>query len=377
MSIDNENLVDQDIDDAVEQVQEELADENQQVESDEETLEEKATKAKVEEEDDEEESDEEESGEDEAEEEEEDEVEVEETMPKTKAAIVNAAYTMLKNAKKEDAEKLYASMLKAGSLKEDAVEEEVSEQSEVEVSHIDYQEDLDVLVAEEATLSDGFRGKAGAIFEAALKSKVGSEIERLEAEYANNLEEEVTSVKSDLVESVDGYLNYVVENWMKENQVAVENGLRTEIAEDFMKSLQSVFKEHYIAVPEGKEDLVATLSDQVSELEEQLNKTTDENVQLFQAVQENTREEIVRKYSADLAATEAEKLASLVEDIDFGDAETFEMKVKTVKESYFTTEATAASDESSDLVGTDSESQASISEAMARYTQAVSQSREQ
>jgi hypothetical protein len=373
------SIVNEDIDNA-EELSEELVDETQVDSLDEETLEEKA---KVKKEDDDVESDEDED-------EDEDEVEVDEgaedgvdggdgedlgkdvEIPKTKAGIVNAAYSMMKKAKKDEAVKLYQGMMKAAQMKEDVdAEEEAVVTETADVSHIDYQEDLDVLVAEEATLSDGFRGKAGAIFEAALSSKVGSEIDRLESEYAQNLEEEVSSVKSDLVEKVDAYLNYVVEGWMESNEVAVEAGLRTEIAESFMTSLQSVFKEHYISVPEGKEDLVDELSEQVAELEEQLNKTTDENVALFQSVQESQRADVVRKYTSDLAATEAEKLSSLVEDVEFGDVESFDMKVKTIKESYFMKESVESESEVDKIVGTE-QALSEDSDPMARYTSALS-----
>ena len=373
------SIVNEDIDNA-EELSEELVDETQVDSLDEETLEEKA---KVKKEDDDVESDEDED-------EDEDEVEVDEgaedgvdggdgqdlgkdvEIPKTKAGIVNAAYSMMKKAKKDEAVKLYQGMMKAAQMKEDVdAEEEAVVTETADVSHIDYSEDLDVLVAEEATLSDGFRGKAGAIFEAALSSKVGSEIDRLESEYAQNLEEEVSSVKSDLVEKVDAYLNYVVEGWMESNEVAVEAGLRTEIAESFMTSLQSVFKEHYISVPEGKEDLVDELSEQVAELEEQLNKTTDENVALFQSVQESQRADVVRKYTSDLAATEAEKLSSLVEDVEFGDVESFDMKVKTIKESYFMKESVESESEVDKIVGTE-QALSVDSDPMARYTSALS-----
>ena len=368
------------------ELSEELVDETQVDSLDEETLEEKA-KVKKEEEDDVEED--------------EDEVEVEEgaedgvdggdgqetgdqetagdakgakqstDIPKTKAGILNAAYSMMKKAKKDEAVKLYQGMMKAANVKEGVDVEDTLVSEDADVSHIDYEEDLNVLVAEEATLSDGFRGKASTIFEAALKTKVGVEIDRLESEYANNLEEEVSSVKTDLVEKVDAYLNYVVEGWMQENEVAVDAGLRTEIAEGFMTSLQSVFKEHYLSVPEGKEDLVDELSEQVAELEEQLNKTTDENVELFTTVQESQRADVVRKYTSDLAATEAEKLSSLVEDVEFGDSESFEMKVKTIKESYFMKESVESTSDVDKIVGTEQALTENVSDSMARYTSAL------
>ena len=293
-------------------------------------------------------------------------------MPKTKAALMASVNDMLKKSNKLDAQKIYASCMKA--MESDEVEDEDEEKpvkEDVNVDHIDYSEDLESLVAEEATLSDGFQAKAGIIFEAALKTKVGAEIDRLESEYVANLEEEVTEIKSELVEKVDSYLNYVVSNWMSDNEVAVTTGLRTEIAEDFMSSLQSVFKEHYIEVPEGKVDMVDELAEQVAELEESLNKSTEENIKLTESVSGLERAEIVRKASSGLALTEAEKLASLVEDIDFDDADTFEMKVNVIKESYFRSEAQESEDDAQKLVGTDSVN-ADISDVMARYTSAIS-----
>ena len=301
-------------------------------------------------------------------------------IPKTKAGVIQAAVEMLKKARKEDAQKLFAKMTKMdeseddGSVKKaiDAVKNEgdKSIKAKAKVESVDFEEDLDALVSEEATLSDEFRGKAGAIFEAVLTSKLGSEVDRLEAEYAQNLEEEVSEIQSSLVEKVDSYLNYVVENWMKENELAVTEGLRTEIAEEFMTSLQSVFKEHYIEVPEGKDDLVEDLNSQVTELEEQLNKSTEDSIDLFNKVQSYERAEVVREQSSGLAETEAEKLASLVEDIDFDNKESFEMKVKTVKESYFTKEVTESVDEVDSLLGEDNQ-EIDLSDSMARYTQAI------
>lgn len=367
----------EDVSETEELTNEELV-EDEQVQ-DEEIVEAKARKEAEEKDDDEEEvkesdeddEDEEEVKEDSDEDDDEDEKPVVE-MPKTKAAIMASVNDMLKKSKKLDAQKIYASVMKTMESDEgDDEEEEKPVKEDVNVDHIDYSEDLESLVAEEATLSDGFQAKAGIIFEAALKSKVGAEIDRLESEYVANLEEEVTEIKSELVEKVDSYLNYVVGNWMSENEVAVTTGLRTEIAEDFMTSLQSVFKEHYIEVPEGKVDLVDELAEQVAELEESLNKSTEDNIALTESVSNLERAEIVRNASSGLALTEAEKLASLVEDIDFDDAESFEMKVNVVKESYFRSEAQESVDEAQQLVGTD-EAPAELNDVMARYTQAIS-----
>ena len=298
-------------------------------------------------------------------------------VPKTKAAVIQATVDMMKKVKSSEAKKLYAQMMKVdttdGSVKdmENSVKKQMPvPQAKAKVEAIDFDEDLDAIINEEATLSDGFRGKASAIFEAVLTSKLSEEVERLEAEYAQNLEEEVSEVHTSLVEKVDSYLNYVVEGWMKENELAVQQGLRTEIAEEFMTSLQSVFKEHYIEVPEGKDDLVDELNEQVTELEDTLNKTTDENIKLHEAVQSHEKAQVVREQSSGLAETEAEKLASLVEDIEFDNVENFEVKVKTVKESYFNNGTEESVDEVDSLLGA-GEVDSDLPDTMDRYTQAI------
>lgn len=321
---------------------------------------------------------EDESDEEEVEEEDEDEEETVESVqiPRTKAGVIQAAVEMLKKARKEDAQKLFAKMTKIDEKQDEeeeslkSVEKATKAVGKAKVESVDFEEDLDALILDEATLSEDFRGKAGAIFEAVLTSKLAQEVERMEAEYVQNLEEEVSEIQTSLVDKVDSYMNYVVETWMQDNEVAVETGLRTEIAEEFMTSLQKVFVEHYIEVPEGKVDLVDELSEQVAELEESLNKSTEDNIQLHQSVQDFQRAAIVSEHASELATTEAEKLASLVEDIDFDDAETFEMKVKVVKESYFKGEAADSVDEADSLLGEDNQ-QVDMSDAMARYTQAI------
>ena len=302
------------------------------------------------------------------------------SVPKTKAGVIQAAVDMLKAARKEDAQKMFSKMAlgddEEASVKsaEDGMKKvpnAADPKAKAKVEAIDFDEDLENIINEEATLSDGFRDKAQAIFEAVLTSKLTSEIDRLESEYAQNLEEEVTEVQESLVEKVDSYLNYVVESWMEDNKVAVSNGLRTEIAEDFMTSLQSVFKEHYIEVPEGKVDLVDELNESVTELESALNKTTDDNIELHTKVQEFEKQEVVREQSSGLAQTDAEKLASLVEDIEFDNKDNFEMKVKTVKESYFTKEVNESVDEVDSLLGEENVSEEAVSESMSKYTQAI------
>ena len=306
-------------------------------------------------------------------------------IPKTKAGVIQAAVDMLKSARKEDAQKLFAKMTKIDEVDEDN-DAEVAEfdkamkgslpkknelKAKAKVEAVDFDEDLDTIISEEATLSDGFRDKASTIFEAVLTSKLAEEVERLEAEYAQNLEEEVSDIDAQLVEKVDSYLNYVVENWMKENEVAVNQGLKTEIAEDFMTSLQAVFKEHYIEVPEGKEDLIDDLADQVAELEESLNKSTEENISLHGKVSSFEKDEVVRNASSGLAETEAEKLAKLCEDVEFDNKETFEQKVETIKQSYFKSEVNESVDEVNSIAGEDEAPAEELNDVMSRYTQAI------
>jgi hypothetical protein len=223
-------------------------------------------------------------------------------------------------------------------------------------------------------LSEGFQEKAATIFEAAVKSKASAEIDRLEDEYTQNLEEETAGIRNELVEKVDGYLNYVVENWMEENRVAVENGLRTEIAESFMDALKGVFTEHYITVPESKVDMVDDLAEQVQELEGQLTKATEDNIRLSESVSDFRRAEILAEASKDLAVTEAEKLKSLAEDVDFEDADTFARKVSTLKESYFAKPVTENVEAAEVSMNADSTEEVQLSSIMERYSAALAKS---
>ena len=199
----------------------------------------------------------------------------------------------------------------------------------------DFSDDLEALISEEATLSEGFKGKAAIIFEAAIKSKLTEEIARLEENYEVSLQEEVDSFKADMVEKVDGYLNYVVENWMKENEVAIHNGLRSEIAEEFMDKLQALFVESYIAVPDSKVDLVDDLAEQNEALEASLNEQTEAMIAMREELEGYKRYEVIREAARGLAETEVEKLVKLSEDLDFESEEEFAAKVKTIKEAYF------------------------------------------
>ena len=231
----------------------------------------------------------------------------------------------------------------------------------------DFKDDLKALVAEEATLSDEFKQKAEIIFEAAIQSKLTDEIDRLEEKYNEELEAEIQSTKSDLVEKEDNYLNYVVENWMEENKLAIQNGLRTEIAEDFMTKLKGLFEESYIEVPEGKVDMVDDLADQVEELEKTVNESTKKAIDMAVELESYKRDAIIREATKDLAETQVEKLKKLAENVDFEDEETFTQKVAQLKESYFAKKITSQEGE---IVEDDTPS-VETSDSMASYLNAI------
>jgi hypothetical protein len=250
-------------------------------------------------------------------------------------------------------------------LEGDAIaEDEVKTTANVEV---DFKDDLKALVSEEATLSDDFKQKAETIFEAAINSKVNVEIDRLEEKYNEELAEEVETTKADLVEKVDNYLNYVVENWMEENKLAIQNGLRTEIAEDFMNKMKDLFTESYIAVPDEKVDLVDDLADQVEELEATVNESTQKAIDMAVELEGYKREAIIREATKDLAETQVEKLKSLAENVDFDDEETFAQKVAQLKESYFA-KATKSQD---DTIEEEDAPVMVTSDSMASYLNAI------
>ena len=276
-------------------------------------------------------------------------------VPKTKAGMINAMYGKLNAMKKVELQAAYGKMMG----------EDVELTDEVVAEKVDTTAELDALVESEATLSEEFKEKTALIFEAAVKSKLSEEVSRLEEQYKEELAEEVSSIKADLVEKVDGYLNYVVETWMEENRVAIQNGLRTEIAEGFMEKMKDLFVESYIEVPESKVDLVDELASQVEELEEKLNAQTGESIKLSEELEVLKRDAIIAEAARGLADTQKEKLAELVEGVDFD--ENFASKVATIKESYFAKQIS----EDVAIVDEEPESVVEVSSSMEQYLNAI------
>ena len=299
--------------------------------------------------------------------------------------------------KKEEAEKkkedvkegeLPAGLKKYLDKKDDKSEEKEDEKKDVKevadkekemkketakdkVKDMDMKEDVAALTDGEE-LSEEFKAKAATIFEAAIKAKLVEEIENLESEYETKVNEKVSEVKEEIVEKVDAYLNYVVEEWMKENELAIEKGLRNEITEDFIGGLKSLFESHYINVPQEKYDVIENQAAEIEKLKEEVNKTIEKNVELNQKIAESTRSNIIKDVSADLAATEADKLNGLAESIEYKDADSFRKSVETLKNSYFP--KSKASDNESNEVA-ENNAGLDLSESMAAYTAAISKTK--
>ena len=249
------------------------------------------------------------------------------------------------------------------ALKKEAVEQRIKE--------INVQEHVDALMSGEGDLSDDFKKKAATVFESAVKSKVRDEVTRLQENYDSELEEATKSVKSDLTEKVDTYLNYVVEEWMKENELAVERGLKGEIAEDFIAGLKQLFEDHYVDVPDEKYDVLQAQSDKIAELEEKVNKTLEESINFKKSNDELTRNKVISESTSDLADTEIEKFKELTQDVEFEDEDNFKEKLDTLKESYFPKVKKEAS-ETIDNVETGPAQDIDLTDSMAAYTKAIS-----
>lgn len=215
--------------------------------------------------------------------------------------------------------------------KEASCKEEVEAEDEMIV---DVKEDVDALVNGE-DLSEEFKAKATTIFEAAIVSRVKQEVAKLEEEFEAKLEEAVAESKEGLVEKVDGYLNYVVEQWITQNEIALEHGMKSEILEGFVGGLKGLFEEHYIDIPEEKFDVLGALEAETEELKAKLDEQVAANVELHKVINESTRDEIVKTAAANMTETEKEKFFGLAEELAFEDAETFEKKVQTIRENYF------------------------------------------
>lgn len=223
-------------------------------------------------------------------------------------------------------------------------------------------------------LSEEFKDKATTLFEAAVTARMITETARLEEEFDAKLEEAVAEINEELTSKVDAYLDYVVESWMKDNEVAIESTLRNEIMEEFIDGLKNLFAEHYIDVPQDKVDVLESLADKVSELESKLDEQISENVEMRRAFVEVERKEVFESMLTDLALSQQEKFAALAEGIDFdGDVETYAKKLAIIKENYFATKAPSESNITEETFeGEVSTQTVSMDPSVSRYVQAIS-----
>ena len=257
-------------------------------------------------------------------------------------------------------------------LVEAEAEEEVEEFAEEEVAVDDdvlYEEDLAALFEGDENLTEEFKTKAAEIFEAVVTSRVANEVEAIEAELEEQAHAEFEAKVEEMVESVDKYLNYVTENWMKENELAVETGLRNEITESFIKGMQQVFTEHYIEVPEEKYDVMTEMQTKIEDLQNKLDEQVQKNIDLNDEAVTLTKQNIFAEIAEGLADTDAEKFAVMVEDISYTSAESYANKLKVVKENYFKKEIVESSDTLEDSV---EEIALTENPVMSRYASALS-----
>jgi hypothetical protein len=196
-------------------------------------------------------------------------------------------------------------------------------------------EDIDSLFSDDSTISEEFKSKAATIFEARVYDRVTQIEEETEARYAGMLEEAIDSIKADLTEKVDDYLNYVVEQWMSDNEIAIESGLRAELTEDFIGGLRNLFAEHYIDVPSEKVDLVSELAEKVEELEGKLNEEIERGISYAKALVESRKNEVTHQVCEGLTDTQAEKIKSLAEGVEFSTEDEYKDKLETIRENYF------------------------------------------
>jgi hypothetical protein len=250
---------------------------------------------------------------------------------------------------------------------------DMKEESEEDI--IDISADVEALTKDE-DLSEEFKSKAATIFEAAVKSKVNEAKKKMNASYEEKLKEEVETSKSELVEKVDSYLNYVVEEWMAENKLAIERGIKGEIAEDFINGLKKLFEDHYIDVPDEKYNVLEDQASKIEDLEKKLNEQIEKNVELNKHNGELTRQDIIDEASSDLTDTAKEKFSKLVEEVEYSNESDFTAKVETIKSSYFGKKTESSNDVDNVAVGDGLTEQVDLSNAMAAYTAAISKTKD-
>ena len=292
--------------------------------------------------------------------------------PSTKVAAINSMLQHMQGMSKSDILGMHASMMNEDSIEDDAEElVPVKEVPQVTPEDIDLADDVQAMFGDEE-LSEDFREKATTIFTAAVVSKINETLEKVSVAVDAEVEAERENIERELTGKLDDYLDYVVQEWTSENEVAIEKGLRTEITEDFLRGLQQLFSEHYIDVPEDKVDVAEELAQKVEELEDTLNKEIEKNVELNKAISEHAIDATVRNVGSDLSDVQKEKLASLASGIEFDSEDDFAEKLNVVKEQYFSTDSELTSLVEDDSETTELEESSEPTGSMAVYLNAIS-----
>jgi hypothetical protein len=254
-------------------------------------------------------------------------------------------------------EETTASAEEVVSEEETSEEEVVSEEEQAPEAEYNIEEDVEALLAGEE-LSEEFQEKARTIFEAAIKTKVAEVQEELKAQYETTLEEEVSVIKEELTSRVDAYLEYVAEEWISENQLAIEQGLKAEMTESFLTGMKSLFEDHYVTIPEEKYDVTTAMVEKLDEMEDKLNEQIKSNIALNQRLAESVADAIFSEVCEGLALSQKDKLASLAENVEFDSENNYREKLVTLRKSYFPENAGAQRDNSENI----SESSESIAQ---------------
>ena len=252
-------------------------------------------------------------------------------------------------------------------------EEETTEEEVVAEDKIDVEEDINALIAGEE-LSEEFQEKARTIFEAAIKTKVAEITEGVKSEYEANLVEEVKTIKEELTDRLDSYLEYVADEWVAENQLAVEHGLKTEMTESFLEGMKKLFEDHYVTIPEEKYDVIESMVDKLDDMESKLNEQIEKNVALNKRLAESTADVIFADVTEGLAQTQRDKLATLIENVEFESEQGYREKLETLKESYFPSKTSAPTSKTENLTEESGESEyqtKQVSSSMERYLQTM------
>jgi len=303
-----------------------------------------------------------------------------EPMPKTKIGMINAMVDAMKGEKKDDLMAAYGKMMAAMRPGDDDEEEAPAAESKkmkkeskkVTKEDIDVSDDVQALFGDEE-LSEEFKDKATTIFEAAVLSKVNEVLESADVDLASDLESEKETMVEDLTTKLDDYLEYVAEEWMKENELAIEKGIRAEIVENFMHGLRNLFAENYIDIPEEKVDLVDELAGKVEELEASVNEEVERNIEIKKELVEMKKDKALSIVCEGLTDSQVEKMKSLAEGVDF-DEDTYADKLATIKENYFPAEEVVESDATDEEPLEIEEEAPQVTGSMAAYTQAISRS---